>query len=171
MKWILYLMLFSSPAQNVTDSDDQKCLALNDISRIERIEECRPHYEGSRVWSLQGTSQTEFVLFESCLRMYDQLLASSNVASTMAVRSWCICESEGVGKCPTQADLIKAATEIRRCEREDTPSCQSSNTKSIQSFVAKSGLNSSTFRLYPPLSAKERAKAAQDDIKAKNGLQ
>jgi hypothetical protein len=149
MKWILYIMLFSTPAANVTNKADMSCLKMKDVRQIKSIGECRPKFESKRVWSLQGTSQVEFGLYESCIRLQDELVASSNVASTMTLRTWCFCEADN-GKCPTKQQLGEALQRIRACEENDTPDCQADNSKQIQDFVKQKGQNSSSIRLYPP---------------------
>ena len=112
MKWILYIMLFTTPAANVTNKDDKACLALSDVSKIEEISKCRPNFEGRHVWSLQSTSQLSFARFETCLRAQDELVASSNVAATMTMRTWCFCEAEN-DRCPTAAELGKRVAAVR----------------------------------------------------------
>jgi hypothetical protein len=149
MKWILYMMLFTTPAANVTNKDDATCLKMSTVDKINQISVCRPLFEAKRVWSLQTTSQVEFALYDSCVRAQDLLVANSNVASTMTLRTWCICEAEN-GKCPTNAQLHEIATSIRECEKNDSAECQVNTSKKIQNFTAEKGQNSSSIRLYPP---------------------
>jgi len=150
VKWILYIMLFSTPAANVTNHDDITCLKKQDPKDIKEILNCRPKFETKHVWSLQGTSQIEFALFESCVRMQDLLFANTNVASTMTLRAWCFCEAANGQKCPTDAKLREAANAIRDCEKEQTPTCRQNNSNQIQNFVGQGEQNSSSIRLYPP---------------------
>lgn len=152
MKWVLYVMLFSTSAANIS-GDDKKCLANQDIKNIRQILLCRPNYEAKRLWSLQSTSQTDFSLFESCVKMQDKLIVSSNVASTMALRSWCICESEGANKCPTDLESYRKAQVIRDCEISGKTDCVQ-DEKVAKGFESE-GHNSSTVQLYP-LSKQER---------------
>jgi len=111
--------------------------------------ECRPKFEKSRLWSLQGTSQVEFSLFESCLRMQDQLVANSNVASTMTLRTWYFRESED-SKCPDEKELSAVATDVRACEKNATENCRTKNSKRILGLPERPGQNSTGLRLYPP---------------------
>lgn len=152
MKWILYIMLFSSPAANVS-GDDKTCLEKHEMKEIRNILLCRPNYEKKKLWSLQSNSQTGFSQFESCVRMQDKLIVSSNVASTMAMRSWCICETEGEGKCPTDADAYNRAFEIRSCEIEGKADCDVS--AKIAKDAEAQGQSSNSLQLYP-LSKEEK---------------
>ena len=143
------MMLFSTPAANVTNKDDVACLKMGEVSQIGQISTCRPQFESRRVWSLQTTSQIEFALFDSCVRAQDMLVANSNVASTMTLRTWCICEAEN-GKCPTNIQLKQAVEKIRACEKNDSAECQADTSKQMRDFVEQKGQNSSSIRLYPP---------------------
>ncbi len=157
MKWILYLMLFSAPAANVTNKADKACLLHDKITEIKQILECRPQYESKRVWSLQTTSQLEFTLFDSCLRTQDELIASSNVASTMTLRTWCFCEDAN-NKCPTGAQLKQTVTTLRNCESKGEANCRAVASETIQGFIENKqqgenkpqGQDASSIRLYPP---------------------
>jgi hypothetical protein len=147
MKWILYMMLFSTPAVTVTNKDDKACLKRQDVTDIVKILDCRQKFEGRNVWSLQGSSQMEFALFESCVRTQDTLIANSNVASTMTLRTWCFCESDNE-KCPTGGQLKQQLQKVRDCETQGSSGCQAEVSKSLQG--APGGQNSSSIRLYPP---------------------
>jgi hypothetical protein len=150
MKWILYIMLFSTPAANVTNKADQACFMHDKVTEIKQILECRPKFESKRVWSLQTTSQMNFTLFDSCLRTQDELMASSNVASTMTLRTWCFCEDVN-NKCPTDAQLATTVTTLRDCESKGESSCRADVSKKIESFAKQpQGQNASSVRLYPP---------------------
>jgi hypothetical protein len=150
MKWILYLMLFSTPAANVTDAKEKACLELKTTTKIEKILQCREKFESKRIWSLQTTSQMEFAQFETCLLTQDQLFASSNVASTMTMRSWCFCEDVG-NKCPKESDLIDVVNRLRRCESQGEQNCRAEASTKIKTLLSeKTGQNASSIRLYPP---------------------
>ncbi|MEA2886079.1 MAG: hypothetical protein QOD11_439 [Bradyrhizobium sp.] len=151
MKWILYLMLFSTPAANVTEKVDKMCLKHDKVTEIKQILQCRPKFESRRVWSLQTTSQMEFAQFDSCLRTQDELMASSNVASTMTLRTWCFCEDPN-NKCPSDADLSETVTTLRNCESRGESSCRAEASNKIQSLTQQpqKGQNASSIRLYPP---------------------
>jgi hypothetical protein len=151
MKWILYIMLFSTPAANVTNGADKTCFKYDKTTEIKQILACRPKFETKRVWSLQTTSQTEFALFDSCLGTQDELMASSNVASTMTIRTWCFCEDVN-NKCPTKADLVDTVAALRDCESKGGSNCRAEASRKVESFIARQtpGLNASSIRLYPP---------------------
>jgi hypothetical protein len=154
MKWILYLMLFTTPAVNIKTKAEIACLAQDSVSQIASIFECRPKFEGKHIWSLQSTSQLEFSTLESCVRTQYQLIANSNVASTMTLRSWCFCDSDKA-QCPTDKQAATLVGAIRNCELEPTGSrCQDAR-KTTNNFIAPdagsaAGQNSSSIRLYPP---------------------
>ncbi|MGO9360096.1 MAG: hypothetical protein ACLP1D_20915 [Xanthobacteraceae bacterium] len=156
MKWILYIMLFSTPAATVTNKDDIDCLKMKSVADIAKIGQCRSKFEQKHVWSLQTSSHLEFSLFESCVRTQDKLIAESNVASTMTLRTWCLCEADKDGKCPPSDHLRDAAAQIRNCEAKEAtaakeaPSCQDDNASHMKSLIVPGGPNSSSIRLYPP---------------------
>jgi hypothetical protein len=149
MKWILYLMLFTTPAANVTKKAEIDCLAQETVSQIEDISQCRPNFEGKRVWSLQTTSQLEFSTLESCVRHQDQLIVDSNVASTMTLRTWCFCDSDK-GECPTDKDAAHAAAKVRICEIDPKGKPCRDALNEPKSFIGNAGQNASSIRLYPP---------------------
>ncbi|MGY3617741.1 hypothetical protein [Bradyrhizobium sp. USDA 10063] len=176
MKWILYVMLFSTPAANVTHKDDKECLKNKEVWQIEQILKCRPAFEAKRIWSLQATSQFEYKEFESCVRTQDQLMADTNVASTMTVRTWCFCEAENLG-CPTDQLALRLAATYRLCEKDKIRDCRTRADATIKKYNEEeaekifrplgrppsppddstplpppppTGRNSSSIRLYPP---------------------
>jgi hypothetical protein len=151
MKWILDIMLFSTPAANVTNKADQACFKYDKLTEIKQILACRPKFESRRVWSLQTTSQMDFAIFDSCLLTQDELMASSNVASTMTLRTWCFCE-DVAKKCPTGAQLLATVATLRDCESKGESSCRADASKKIENFIQQSqgGQNASSVRLYPP---------------------
>jgi hypothetical protein len=153
MKWILYVMLFNTPAVNITSKAEIACLAREKVSEIGLISLCRPDFEGKHVWSLQTASQLEFSTLESCVKHQDQLIANSNVASTMTLRSWCFCDSDKE-ECPTDKQADDAAAAIRICEIDPKgPTCQE-HLKNSRAFFGRKedekGQNSASVRLYPP---------------------
>ncbi|MBB4395093.1 hypothetical protein [Bradyrhizobium sp. ERR14] len=154
MKWILYVMLFTTPAANVTNKADRDCLAYEDVGQILKIIDCRPRFEGRHVWSLQSSSQLEFSSLETCVKTQDVLIANSNVASTMTLRTWCFCDSDNK-QCPTRAENKKLADAIRLCEvNPDGDSCKKAPKTRFDlvppNAAAPEGQNSSSIRLYPP---------------------
>lgn len=151
MKWILYLMLFTTPAANVTKAE-QTCFSYDDVSKLESIFDCRQKYEGKHVWALQSSSQLEFSTLESCVKHQDQLMANSNVASTMTLRSWCFCDSDKQ-ECPTDADVRDKTEIIRSCEINPQGAlCKKAEVKSLVGRTEpEKGQNSSSIRLYPPM--------------------
>jgi hypothetical protein len=150
MKWILYIMLFSTPAANVTNKADKICLQRKEVKEISEIIDCRQKFEGRHVWSLQTTSQMEFSAFEGCFGTLDQLMADSNVASTMTSRSYCICDDEK-GKCPTERQLAKSLADLRTCESAGKSDCRANTSKTVQGFIGtQQEQRSSAIRLYPP---------------------
>jgi len=149
MKWILYVMLFSTPAANVTNKADKACLMFDKVTEIKQILQCRPKFESRRIWSLQTTSQMEFAQFETCLRTQDELMASSNVASTMTQRTWCFCEDVDK-KCPSDEQLDSIVQRLRTCESEGTPNCRAEASATMGRLLTQPGQNASSIRLYPP---------------------
>lgn len=177
MKWILYVMLFSTPAANVTHKEDKECLKNQEVWQIEQIMKCRPKFETKRIWSLHATSQFEYKEFESCVRTQDQLMANTNVASTMTMRTWCFCEAENL-ECPTDELAYRLATTYRICEKQGIRDCRTNAAATIKTYNEEEakkvfrpqggptlapgvpglpqlpptppGRNSSSIRLYPP---------------------
>jgi hypothetical protein len=154
MKWILYMMLFTTPAANVTNKAEIACLAQDKVNQIASIFECRPKFEGKRVWSLQSTSQLDFSTLESCVKHQDQLIANSNVASTMTLRTWCFCDSDKA-RCPTDELATKTAAAVRSCEIQPSGiACQNAQKKPNNLIGPEAapagGQNSTSIRLYPP---------------------
>jgi hypothetical protein len=153
MKWILYLMIFVTPAANVTSRTEKVCLSHDSISQLDSIFECRPKYEGKHLWALQSTSQLEFSNLQSCVKTQDQLIANSNVASTLTMRSWCFCDSDR-DECPTEQRAEETVDRIRSCEKNPKdPKCDEVQ-KSAKVFgpdPARGGGQSSTsIQMYPP---------------------
>jgi len=172
MKWILYVMLFSTPAATVTNNAEKSCLKHQDVKEIEQILVCRPKFEAKRIWSLQATSQFEYKEFESCVRTQDQLMADTNVASTMTMRTWCFCEAANQD-CPPDDLAYRLANTYRDCERKGILDCRANATAATTKYNEEQakkgrpqggptpapfdptpppplGRNSSSIRLYPP---------------------
>jgi hypothetical protein len=155
MKWILYVMLFTTSAANVKNGTEQACLRMDDVTQIANIIDCRPKFEGKRIWSLQSSSQLEFSSLDSCVRTQDELIANSNVASTMTLRTWCFCDSEDK-QCPTHDEAKKLAAGIRLCETDSSgEACKKapktrSDLRPPGAAAPVEGRNSSSIRLYPP---------------------
>jgi hypothetical protein len=154
MKWILYLMLFTTPAANVTSKTEQTCLSHDDVSQLASIFDCRPKYEGKHIWGLQSTSQLEFSNLQSCVKTQDHLIANSNVASTMTLRTWCFCDSDK-GECPTDKRAAESVDAIRSCEKNPKDSKCDDVQKTVKTFgvdpATGGGQNSTSIRMYPPL--------------------
>jgi hypothetical protein len=151
MKWILYIMLFVTPPANLTKKDEVSCLKMQSVKQIKEIEACRPKFESARLWSLQSTSTLEFSSFSACLIANDELESSVNVAATMAIRTWCICDSDK-NLCPDSATLASLARDVRDCEKEnpDSPQTCAVNKVRIATERDKPNANSSVLRIYPP---------------------
>ena len=154
MKWILFLMLFTTPAANVTNKADQKCLTHSSVDDLGTILQCRPDYEGRHIWSLQSASQLEFSNLESCVKTQDQLIANSNVASTMTLRSWCFCDSS-TQQCPTDQDAADYVSAIRICKINPKDAKCDAARKTTKSFTTldpakPEGQNATSIQLYPP---------------------
>jgi hypothetical protein len=77
MKFILYLMLFTTqPAEG-------------------------PKVESKRVWALQSTSTLEFATQQACYAAGNAVTTSLAGVDTLTVRGWCFCESTDASKkCP-----------------------------------------------------------------------
>jgi hypothetical protein len=80
MKWILFVMLFVTPAQNLTKQEVNS----------------HPLFESHRIWTLQSTSTMEFSSGDACVAM-EQELRSSIIGvhvATMTMRTWCACDGK-----------------------------------------------------------------------------
>jgi hypothetical protein len=92
----------------------------------------------------------EFSEFEGCFGTLDQLMADSNVASTMTSRSYCICDDEK-GRCPSESQLARSLADLRACESARKSDCRVNTTKSVHGLIEKQQQQpSSAIRLYPP---------------------
>jgi hypothetical protein len=157
MKWILYMMLFITPASNVTNKAEQACLRHDKITEMYDIFACRPNYEGKHIWTLQSTSQLDFSNIESCVKAQDRLIVDSNVASTMTLRSWCVCDSNNQ-QCPKDDDVGQLIVDVRECEiNPDGEPCKKVRPKlhtlarpSLDPAFVGGGQNSTSIQLYPP---------------------
>ncbi|UQR61649.1 hypothetical protein LRP30_33235 [Bradyrhizobium sp. C-145] len=154
MKWILYMMLFTTPAANVTNKAEKECLSHSDVKQLATIVKCRPEYEGKHIWSLQSASQLEFSNFQGCVATQNKLIANSNVASTMTLRTWCFCDSDK-NECPTDEEAVATIRGIRSCELSPTGQTCEDARKTFNNFVGQSqapgkGQNSTSIQLYPP---------------------
>jgi hypothetical protein len=146
-KWVLYMMLFSTPAANVTGTD-QTCLGYKDVTDVKQIIDCRPKFERNRIWSLQTASQMEFNRLESCFGALDKLMVNSNVAATMTLRAWCICDGSEK-KCPTDIRLKEVLGKFRDCESAGDAQCHAKLSTEAESLVEQPGQASSIIQLYP----------------------
>ncbi len=61
MKWILFVMLFVTPAKNLTPTEK------SDHDPTRKV------FESHRIWTLQNTSTTEFSSPEACAMMADTI--------------------------------------------------------------------------------------------------
>jgi hypothetical protein len=87
-----------------------------------------------RVWSLQNTMNIEFATIEGCTLVANQIQASLATTDTVAVRSWCFCESVDTSKkCPADGapptpfnDLL-SQKQLKGIFRFDLPSTDGSS--------------------------------------------
>jgi hypothetical protein len=157
MKWILYVMLFTTPASNVTNKTEQACLRHDKITEMFDIFACRPNYEGKHIWSLQSTSQLDFSNIEGCVKAQDELIVNSNVASTMTLRTWCFCDSD-TQQCPKDNEIDQLVGNVRECEMDpDGKLCKEARPKlhtlakpNLDRNFVGSGQNATSIQLYPP---------------------
>ena len=154
--WILYIMLFTTPAQTISDEADKRCLAKSKVSQIEVILKCRRVFETRHVWSLQTTSQINLLSAESCIRRQDELITSSNVASTMTMRTWCFCESSDRA-CPNAEAFKETLKDVRACEIDARSSACVAYTERLsrKEFwnappAPPDGESSFSYQLFPP---------------------
>ena len=150
MKWILYIMLFSTPAANITNKADLQCLDKKNKD-ISVITDCRRNFESRHVWSLQTTSQMEFSDVQGCVITRNTMKIDTNVASTMTIRTWCICDDPN-GKCPTDQQLAQAFETHRKCESTGATSCLVETKKTFEGYLTSPTQhnNFSIIRLDPP---------------------
>lgn len=135
MKWILFLMFFATPAENLTASD-AVCLKRQTITEINQILDCRAKFEAKRVWSLQSTSQMEFSNFVPCMGRVDQMLVDTNVAATMTTRAWCMCDDKD-DKCPQDSPEMGVFIDhLRTCETAgNKPDCRAWVAKEVDDYI------------------------------------
>jgi hypothetical protein len=137
VKWILFLMFFSTPAAKVT-GDDATCVTYQDVSEIQQILDCRKKFEAKHVWSLQTTSQMEFSDFVGCFGRVDEFVVDTNVASTMTMRAWCMCDDHSGNKCPQDSDpkIGQFIDDLRKCETGgNKPSCRAWVSKEVSDYI------------------------------------
>jgi hypothetical protein len=89
MKFILFLMLFVTPATN--PSKDELKQGYKD--------------ESKHIWTLQSTSTMEFASRDACRAVGASMVDNVAKVATVTVRGWCICESTDPNKtCPESTD-------------------------------------------------------------------
>jgi hypothetical protein len=169
VKWILFLMFFSTPAANVT-GDDATCVKRQDVGEIQQIVDCRPKFEAKHVWSLQTTSQMEFSDFVGCFGRVDQFIVDTNVASTMTMRAWCMCDDHPGNKCPQDSDpkISQFIDDLRKCETGgNKPSCRAWVSKEVSDYIegiSPAHAEEKPAELFPPGPARPaRAPAVQTE--------
>ena len=79
MNFILYLMLFVTPAANLTPLEKQQGYKS----------------EGIHIWTLQTVTQTQFSSHDACMLAASEIVQSVGPVMNMTVKGWCICESTG----------------------------------------------------------------------------
>jgi hypothetical protein len=82
-KYILYLMLFVTPAATLTSAEKKANggLGLKD--------------ENKHVWTLQTVTQTEFPSHDACMLAGYELVQSVGIVMNLTARGWCICAYTG----------------------------------------------------------------------------
>jgi hypothetical protein len=105
MKWILFLMMFTTPPAPPTPPPKTP-----------------PKVPVEKVWALQSTTTAEFQSEDACVRAGDRITKSIDIASTLNLRGWCFCESlDATKKCPDEAAEGKSADERTKTILARTP--------------------------------------------------
>jgi hypothetical protein len=86
MKYVLFLLLFSTPPAQHVDTATRKAKA---------------------VWSLKSSSSMEFSTPAACQINGQTILDSLDETDTVTGVGWCFCESSPGGTCPGQANKDK----------------------------------------------------------------
>jgi|HubBroStandDraft_2_1064218.scaffolds.fasta_scaffold206580_2 hypothetical protein len=79
MKFILYLMLFITPAANLSTAEKKQ--GYKDISK--------------HLWTLQAVTQTEYPTHEACMLAGKQIVQNVGPVMSLTVMGWCICAKTG----------------------------------------------------------------------------
>jgi hypothetical protein len=143
MKWILYIMLFVTPPQNLTKAEikDHELFELN------------------RIWTLQSASTTELSSLDACFWTQDEIVSSItgvNVA-TMTARVWCACDSmEKTKPCPTEQEIIDRVKVLRAqaAQRRKNPAAPRTGLTIESQPPVTDGAVGGSFsmqRLFPPV--------------------
>jgi hypothetical protein len=105
MKFILFLMLFTTQPAN------------------------GPKIESKRVWSLQSTSTLEFATSKACNQAGDAITKSLQSVGTLTVRGWCFCEStDPTKRCPTPTPQEAS----KMIESQDAPAGVSTGIQTLR---------------------------------------
>ena len=96
MKWILFVILFVTPAKNLTTAE------------MRDPDPYRKKFESGRVWTQQSASTMEFSTPEACAAMENMICQSivQPKVANLTLRMWCACDSRMVNV-PTR----------RRCQK------------------------------------------------------
>lgn len=136
MKWILFIMLFVTPAKNVTkeEIDDTNYPTL---------------FEKHRLWTLQSTSTMEFSSLDGCFNMEAELLesVSSVHVANLTSRVWCACDSAD-NKCPNANEIKNKIQELSKARAQ-----VKSRRLTPEGRALNSGTPPSSFaiqRMFPP---------------------
>jgi hypothetical protein len=98
MKWILYLMLFVTPADNLSDAEKKS----------------RDVFESNRIWTLQSTSTMVFSTFDACYFAQKELVDAVIKVDTLTIRTWCDCDSDSDKKaCPNKAWIDQRIRDLK----------------------------------------------------------
>jgi hypothetical protein len=131
MKWILFVMLFVTPAKNLTSAEKSD------------HDSTRKLFESHRIWTLQSSSTVELSSQDACVRMADtirQSIVDAQVA-TMTLRTWCVCDSPTL-TCPSKAaasvQIETARQKTKETEQQRGPAAAQPNT------------NFTILRMFPP---------------------
>jgi len=137
MKWILFIMLFATPAKNLTQAE------------IADPDPYRQKFESHRVWTLQSTSSMEFSTAKACAAMENAICQSiiHPKVATMTLRMWCTCDSNSsANPCPNKASLPIEITEPCGAQLKEIQN-------KILSFQSPAAAQQGTFtilRAFPP---------------------
>ena len=132
MKWILFLMLFVTPAKNLTPGEKTD------------HDPTRKQFESHRIWTLQSASTIEFSSPEACAKMADtirQSVVDAQVA-TLTLRTWCICDSPTL-TCPPKAAVSEQLKPLTRPQLKESE-------QRIQGEAAQAKSNFTILRMFPP---------------------
>lgn len=114
MKWVLFVLLFTTGAYNDPHAQcgqkKYKCYA--EMSRDQKLAYI-DHKDKSHTWKLQSTTTTEYVDEKSCDAAGARIYAAVAPVSTLTFRGYCLCSSLKAGDNECPADATSAAAAIK----------------------------------------------------------